>query len=146
MDQITSFTGKYRFLSNFYPVELELDETYPTAEHAYQACKTLNPELREQIALLETPGLAKRFGRAIPIRQDWERIKVGIMKSIVIEKFNNPELGEMLLSTGDATLIEGNSWGDKFWGCVWNGQEWEGKNHLGKILMEVREMLRYPNG
>jgi ribA/ribD-fused uncharacterized protein len=146
MDKITSFTGGYRFLSNFYPATIQLEETYSTAEHAYQACKTLDRELRKKVASLRTPGQAKRFGKTIPLRSDWERIKVGVMKSILILKFDNPKLGKMLLSTGDSILIEGNNWGDTFWGCVWNGQAWKGKNYLGKILMEIRNMLRYPNG
>jgi ribA/ribD-fused uncharacterized protein len=138
---IDSFQGEYRFLSNFHPAQTVFEGiTYPTSEHAYQAAKSLDPADRRRIATLPTPAEAKRAGRALPnIRADWEQAKFDVMERVVRDKFTrNVELREKLLATGDAELIEGNTWGDRVWG-VYEGQ---GENHLGRILMKVRAQLR----
>lgn len=139
-NQITSFSGEYEFLSNFYPAEIFWDGgVYPSVEHAYQAVKTLNPIERIAIGRASTPGKAKRLGQKCTLRRDWEEIKLLSMELFVRQKFNlwYPHLQEKLLSTGTAELIEGNTWGDTYWG-VCNG---EGQNNLGKILMEIRYNL-----
>jgi len=134
---ITSFSEENRFLSNFYPCVVEMEGIeYPSVEHAYQAAKTLNVAEREEIVLL-TAGQAKRRGYRVTLRADWESIKLGIMEDLVRQKFNKEILREKLLATGDAELIEGNDWGDKFWG-VCNG---EGENWLGRILMKIRSEI-----
>ena len=140
MEPITRFRHKYAFLSNFYPVSIELDgEVYAAVEDAFQAAKTLDPTERRFIQLCQTPGDAKRCGRQVTLRADWNDIKVSVMHDLLRKKFKNPALRKLLLDTGDAILIEGNTHGDVFWGQV-NGQ---GENHLGKLLMEVRaEILR----
>lgn len=138
---ITSFSGKYRWLSNFWPCPVEFQGVmYPTVEHAYQAAKTLDPKQRLDIQRIPRPGDAKRHGRSVTLREDWEQVKVGIMKYLLREKFNNPagrnsDMKALLISTGDAMLIEGNHWGDIFWG-VCRGK---GENVLGRLLMEIRE-------
>jgi hypothetical protein len=138
-DMIDQFDGGYAFLSNFWPGPVVLDRvTYPTVEHAFQAAKTRNRHERESIAALPTPGAAKRAGRKVTLREDWERVKVGIMEELVRQKFADPELAGRLLATGDEELVEGNTWNDRFWG-VCRGQ---GLNELGKILMRVRAELR----
>ena len=135
MAEITSFHGEHRFLSNFWPAPVVLDGvTYPTVEHAYVAAKTTDLERRAEIAQVERPGEVKRIGRKLKLRDDWEAVKLSVMADLVRQKFAHPELRRMLLDTGDANLVEGNTWGDTFWG-VCRGQ---GKNHLGRILMEVR--------
>ena len=140
---VKEFQGKYRFLSNFWnlpvnPVMLD-GMPYPTVEHAYQAAKTLDPQRREVIRMQETPGKAKRAGRKVRIRADWEKVKLSIMEDLVRQKFTNSDnLTERLLKTGDQELIEGNTWNDTFWGRC----RGVGKNHLGKILMKIREELR----
>ena len=132
---IDSFSGKYRFLSNFYPKPFKWrGKTWPSSEHAYQAAKAKDKDDAELIRQASTPGKAKRLGRKIKIREDWEDTKVKIMYSILKAKFKDPELRAMLKDTGKAKLIEGNTWGDRVWG-VYNGQ---GKNYLGKLLMKVR--------
>lgn len=142
MDPITSFTGRYRFLSNFYPAAVVLDGVlYQSVEHAYQAAKTLDHKERKkfQVPLLP-PADAKKMGRGVTLRPDWESVKLNIMLVLLRDKFygTNPgHLTEQLLDTGDAELIEGNWWGDIFWG-VCNGI---GENHLGKLLMQVREEI-----
>lgn len=139
MENINSFTGQFSFLSNFYetPIAFEGVE-WRTVEHAYQAMKTLNMEERERIRQAETPGKAKRLGKTITLRSDWESIKVDVMLDLLRLKFSNPELKEKLLATGHAQLIEGNTWGDTFWGV---DRKRGGKNTLGKLLMLVRTEL-----
>ena len=140
MDAINSFQGEYRWLSNFWPAQIKWEgHIYPTVEHAYQAAKTVDASEQEAIRKCSTPGKAKRCGRNLTIRPDWEECKLLVMRSLVLLKFrDNPDLKVKLLSTGEAELVEGNPWGDTFWG-VCNGV---GENHLGRILMEVREQLR----
>ena len=138
---IRAFQGEYRFLSNCYPAPMvDVDgKVYPTAEHAYQGVKTRSASEREAIRLLDTPGKAKRAGRKVTLRPDWERIKVFAMYRIVRQKFTqNADLQRRLLETGDAELIEGNRWGDTFWGVC----DGKGHNHLGQILMIVRDEIR----
>jgi len=131
---ITSFSEENRFLSNFWPCVVKIEGIeYPSVEHAYQAAKTLNVAEREEIALL-TAGQAKRRGYRVLLRDDWESIKLGVMEDLVRQKFIDRVLREKLLATGDEELIEGNDWGDKFWGVC----DGEGENWLGKILMKVR--------
>lgn len=136
---ITSFRGEYRFLSNFYHSPVD---GYHTVEHAYQAAKTLNPDIREDIKNLSTPGAAKRAGKGLVLREDWESVKVEVMRDLLYKKFSDPILKIKLLGTGDQKLIEGNTWGDKIWGAVWDGSGWVGTNLLGNLLMEVREHYR----
>jgi len=137
MKTIDRFRGKYYFLSNFYgaPVMYGGIE-YRNNEAAFQAQK--DPDRAVEFALLQ-PNEAKRRGRHVNLRKDWENVKDDIMYAIVFDKFNrNPELREALLATEDAELIEGNDWGDTYWGVC----EGRGKNHLGRILMRVRDELR----
>lgn len=137
MKKIDNFFGKYRFLSNFYYSKVEFDgKEYPTIEHAYQASKTLDKWKRELIKSQLSPGRAKRMGTKLSLRKDWEEVRIEIMTDLVRQKFTNNELlKQKLIATGDQELIEGNRWGDTFWG-VCNGV---GENHLGKILMKLRE-------
>lgn len=137
---ISSFRDEYFFLSNFYPVEIKLDGiVYPNAESAFQAQKTLNVEERRKFSMLRNPVQAKRLGRKVKLRDDWEEVKLDIMTKIVSQKFlQHPHLIEMLLQTGDEELIEGNKWGDQFWGVCKD----KGENHLGKILMKIRDAYK----
>lgn len=136
---IDSFKGEFAFLSNFYPSPIVFEgRTYPTSEHAFQAAKSIDDGERARIALLDTPGKAKRAGRKVQLRPDWEQIKRATMHRIVTIKFADPELQHKLLATGDAILIEGNTWNDTYWG-VCRGK---GQNVLGQILMSVRETYK----
>lgn len=136
---IDSFSGKYRFLSNFWPCDIEYEGIkYPSTEHAFQAAKTLDVRTRQLMSKLPTPGKAKRYGKHIELRNDWEQVKIGVMREILQQKFSRHEdLEKLLLETGDQELVEGNTWGDKFWGVC----DGEGQNHLGKLLMEIRKDL-----
>ena len=137
---INKFTGKYRFLSNFYISEIKYeDQLFPSSEHAYQAAKTTDKALREILTDAGvSAGQAKRVGRQFKLRDGWDDIKADIMKDIVrLKFFRNSGLALKLIDTGDATLIEGNTWGDVFFGVC----DGVGENHLGKILMHVRKEL-----
>jgi ribA/ribD-fused uncharacterized protein len=136
---IESFEGQYRFLSNFFYAPMNYEgHTYWSAEAAYQAAKCLNPEDKE-LFLGKTAQEAKKLGRKIQIRPDWDDVKIDIMKDIVKTKFTQYSyLKEQLIKTKDEELIEGNWWGDTFWGVDSNGI---GENHLGQILMELRREL-----
>jgi ribA/ribD-fused uncharacterized protein len=135
---ITEFQGANRFLSNFWPATVVLDGvTYPTVEHAYVAAKTLDPARRAEIAATAKPGDVKRLGRKLKLRGDWDEIKLSVMEDLVRQKFAHPELRRALSATGNEDLVEGNSWGDTFWG-VCRGV---GQNHLGRILMRVRDAV-----
>ena len=138
---IDSFRGKYYFLSNFFPAEVTYNGlTYQNNEAAFQAQKTYSKEERIEFTTLE-PRDAKRRGRRVRLRKDWEQVKDRIMEEIVRAKFSqNEELKEQLLATGEAQLVEGNRWNDRYWGV--DIRSGVGENHLGKILMKVRSELR----
>lgn len=135
---VKRFRGDYEFLSNFYPAKLMYDGiAYYNAEAAYQAQKCADPDEKMLFAKLYSDE-SKRFGRTIVVREDWDEIKVDVMKSVVRAKFEqNPRLAEMLLGTGDIPLLEGNTWHDVFWGV--DLKTGEGENNLGKILMQLRK-------
>ena len=137
MGDITSFRGEYFFLSNFFLIDIwGGNRWYPSVEHAYVAQKSLNEEWREMISKTPTPEEAKKLGRKVKLRANWEDIKFSVMRYYVRQKFLfNPELCKKLMDTGDRKLVEGNTWGDTYWG-VCNGK---GENNLGKLLMEVRD-------
>ena len=152
---INSFKGKNRFLSNFYASRIEFRfPIFPpsfhvvspvlavanTVEHGYQASKSVHLDEAFAILTISTPGKAKRGGRNCVMRSDWEDVKLSVMHSLVWNKFKTHEdLRQLLLDTDGHELVEGNTWGDTFWG-VCNGV---GENHLGKILMDVRDLFQY---
>lgn len=134
MSKIDSFRGEYHFLSNFYETPVCVyGIKYPNAEAAFQAQKCVLPEEAEAFKTM-SPQMAKRYGRMVQLKPNWEQIKDSVMLTVVRAKFKDPVLKDLLLNTGAAELIEGNRWGDTYWG-VCNGK---GKNRLGEILMTVR--------
>lgn len=141
MEKIYEFRGDYRFLSNFYPCEVEYEGiVYPSVENAFQAAKTLNNAERLQFTNVK-PGIAKRLGRKVALRHDWEKVKVDIMKELLRKKFCQEPFKSKLLATGDRELEEGNRWNDRFWGICPPGSGM-GKNILGRLIMEIRGELR----
>lgn len=137
---IDRFKEEYEFLSNFYYSPIEKDGIkYPTVEHLFQASKTLDIEDHMFIATVAYPWQAKKLGRSVQLRSDWEQIKDDVMYDAVYRKFTqNPNLKAKLLATGDVQLVEGNTWRDYYWGVC----DGVGENRLGQTLMEVRERLK----
>jgi len=147
---INVFGGPYDFLSNFYPAPiLWRGQVWPTAEHLYQAAKTLDLQQREVIRGAFWAGMAKKMGSpkgykgfVISLRPDWEDIKLDVMSRIIEEKFGqNPELQDLLLATGLRELAEGNWWNDRFWGVDLKMDPPVGENWMGKLLMKTRTRL-----
>jgi ribA/ribD-fused uncharacterized protein len=151
---INRFDGRYSFLSNFYPCKIEHQGiTYPSVEHYYVAMKCNSNQtfdgvyytpvdFREMIAIVKSPGHVKKIGQKIKIRPDWDSKKLEFMTWAVNEKFKDPALKEMLLMTGNVDIVEGNYWHDIYWGqCSCEKCAGKGKNHLGKLLMEIRSEL-----
>lgn len=137
MTEITEFKGKYRFLSNFHHAPLTvIGIPYLSSEAAYQASKTLDLKQREMFSELG-PTDAKKLGNQIALRPNWDTVtKLECMELCLRSKFqNNPQLLDWLIATGDVKLIEGNHWGDTFWGVC----KGKGTNYLGKLLMIIRE-------
>lgn len=166
-DPILEFDGEHRWLSNFYDYVIDLGGLmFPSAEHGYQAAKTLDPEERKRVQLARSPGQAKRLGRELTLRPDWEDVKLEVMRLVVAAKFPvGGALVERLLETGDRILVEGNHWHDTYWGACWvplwttdaryglpmwaeqqhddkTTDQLRGENHLGLLLMERRQQLK----
>lgn len=129
---IDNFDGEHRFLSNFYP------DGPGSNEHFYQAAKTDDPEWAARILAAPTPNDAKKLGRKCPLRSSWDDERILVMRVLLRIKFApSTMLGDLLEATGDHELIEGNWWGDVFWGvCKGKGDNW-----LGRLLMEQRTLL-----
>lgn len=141
--QINHFKGVHSFLSNFAPCRVTYEDlSYPSVEHAYVAAKTNDRSLRLKISMIPTAANAKRFGRTLQIRPDWNIIRLSVMEHLLRQKFSaGTAYARLLLETGDLELIEGNHWNDHFWG-VCRGY---GENHLGRLLMKIRSELRGEN-
>jgi ribA/ribD-fused uncharacterized protein len=144
-DVIDSFSGEHYFLSNFYesPMNVRLGDDdvtlrAPTVEHAFQAAKTHDSDQALAVLRAPTPAQAKRLGRRVTLREDWDDIKVAVMLACLREKFSpGSDLSLALLRTRPAWLVEGNTWGDLYWGQV----DGRGTNMLGRLLMLVRAEL-----
>ena len=138
---IDCFMHEFAFLSNYARI---LPESPVTVEHLYQAAKAACPEDAARIMSAETPGDAKKLARKIKKVDNWNEIKLHIMFNLLLYKFSFAENTQKLLATGDEELCEGNIWHDNFWGdchcehCI----KKPGINHLGRLLMKVRELKR----
>ena len=152
---IEKFEGKWRFLSNFYPCKIEHQGiTYPSTEHFYVAMKCNSSQyfngsqytvgdFREIIAKTINPAVVKKMGQQMKVRSDWDEKKLDFMNWVIREKFKKEDLKELLLSTEDMTIIEGNFWHDNFYGqCSCDKCKGKGENNLGKILMKVRDEIK----
>lgn len=128
--------------SNFAPYPIQLDGMqWPSSEHYFQAHKFEDAHYRQKIRSTHSAWEAARLGRdrKQKLRRDWESVKVGIMKKAVAAKFSqHPALKALLLSTGDAKLVEHTD-NDTYWG---DGGDGKGQNMLGQTLMQVRQALR----
>lgn len=137
MQAIKEFQGEFRWLSNFWPTQVIWEGlVFPTTENAYQASKC-NSLATMKLFTDCTPGKAKALAKQIKIRDNFHSEKLDIMWELNWQKYQYPELKRKLLATGTCEIIEGNTWGDTFWGIC----DGKGENHLGKILMDIRELL-----
>jgi ribA/ribD-fused uncharacterized protein len=140
--KINRFADQFGWLSNFHPAAITLNEKiWPSVEHFYQAMKSPFPIEQELIRGAATGGRAKRLGREITLRDNWETLKVNFMLVALAAKFNQHEILKLkLMNTHAAELIEGNYWHDNYWGeCHCRRcEKREKKNMLGKMLMQLR--------
>lgn len=171
---IGPFVGENRWLSNFYsaPVKAvwfkDLDvliteeggETHhpavlvdvPTVEHGYVLAKHVGygrgalksvgvgfADFRQM-----PPGEVKRLGRKIPLRGDWDKVRVDVMRWLLAQKFApGSNLGWKLINTESEDIVELNTWHDLFWGvCQCSTHNGAGENRLGELLMERRAELQ----
>lgn len=135
---IDAFFGEYRFLSNFWPCVVRLDSVpYLSVEAAYQAAKTDDKQAREILRRCYSASQAKRFGRTVKLRADWDKVKLAVMEDLLRQKFSDTDLRQKLLDTGEEELVEGNTWNDTFWGRCGG----VGENHLGRLLLKIRSDL-----
>lgn len=137
---INEFRGDYQFLSNFYVNPLQVGKyRYVSMEHYYQSRKCVLQSDWEAIVAATYPAQAKKIGLKVQLRDDWEEVKLHVMRRGLACKFSlDTRLGERLLDTGNHDLIEGNTWGDTYWGQV----DGKGHNWLGHLLMARRAELR----
>lgn len=142
------FRGKYAFLSNFtfVPTGIRYNGLkFHTVENAYQAAKCGNIKDMYKFTSIP-PEQAKKLGRKITMRDDWNEVKLDIMKELLSQKFACPSLAEQLIATGDSYIAEDNYWHDNYWGicncpnCI-DKFSFDEQNHLGKLLMEIRAKL-----
>ena len=140
---IKGFFGQYRWLSNFWICVIKVKWkgemlAFNCVEEAYQACKSTDIGVRMMFQGVG-PYEAKRMGNNLTLRSDWGEARLVVMNFFIRQKFKqNPKLRDKLINTGDAHLEETNTWNDTFWGV----SRGVGQNHLGKILMDVREELQ----
>lgn len=147
--RITEFRGKYSWLSNYYAAPVCFDGiVYPTNEHAFAAAKSTDVRHRQHISACATPGEAKRVGRHVRLREDWDTYRYTAMWQITCAKYDeNPALAHKLVATGAALLVEGNTWCDQHWGtcrCGRHRSVW-GSNILGIMLMHCRDLHQQPH-
>ena len=139
MTRITSFKGDYEFLSNFAPCYIRYNGIlYMSVECAFQAAKVDDVHLKKQFSRC-TPQEAKKYGRKVKLRADWNNVRVDIMRELLRIKFydNHFQYRQKLIDTGNAYLEDGNKHHDTFWGVC----DGAGENTLGKLLMDIREEL-----
>ncbi len=149
MKNIPSFRNDYYFLSNMYPCKIKYDGlTYECSETIYIAMKFEKNQtriidgkevnLREYFSKIKDGKFRKKEQQSYPIDKNFKKNKLDIMEKIIREKFKIPFLRKLLLKTEDLELVELNNWKDYFWGVC----DGKGENHLGKILMKIREEIK----
>jgi ribA/ribD-fused uncharacterized protein len=149
--EIRGFFGDYRFLSNFWPVKVYVDDVlYFCVENAYQAAKY--PIGQRKYFETCTPREAILYVRDHELSESsvsyWDLNKIEVMEKLLKQKFDpilNKELYILLQETGDKFLEETNYWGDIFWGVNKSSvnEEGKGENNLGKLLMKIRALYKH---
>lgn len=141
---INHFRKEYSWLSNFESVTIEYgDLVFPSVEHFYVAMKTEDELMRYNISLMcgSEAGKVKKIGRTLDIREDWEEIKLDVMEYGLRQKFSQEPFKTKLIETGNQNIQEGNYWNDTFWGVDLKQDPNIGENHLGRLIMKIREEL-----
>ncbi len=136
--------------SNLYRRELTFEgERFPTSEHAYQVGKARKPEVRAWLLAAPSPSLLAMAAHGLAywdVAPGWSQGRYDRMLRVVRAKFSqHADLAAILLSTGDTQIAESAKELNPVnlrWGEVLTGAGWVGENHLGLILMKVREELR----
>lgn len=135
------FKGEFEYLSNFHPSKItRWGIEFPTVEHIFVAAKTTDMKLRREIAQISTPAKAKKFGRKLKLRPDWEEVKYQEMREAIRGKFADPRLMHQLQMI-EGEIVEHNTWHDNTWGactcqrCANRPKQ----NWLGRLIMEVRD-------
>lgn len=131
---IRGFFGDHRWLSNF-----AIEHDGLTVEHRFQAAKAEYTDQFKWVMASSSPGEAKRRGRKIEMRSDWETVKLDVMLNELRRKFSVSPFRWLLIATDGRELVEVNDWGDTFWGV--DERTGRGTNHLGRLLMQVRDEL-----
>ena len=143
-------SGEYGCFSNLFRRDMVFEgETFPTAEHCYQAAKPRDPKVRAWLLSAPSPSLLAMAAHGLyswDIAPGWSRGRRDRMRAVVLAKFaQHPDLAGILLGTGDARIVESATVDNdvnRRWGEVKVKGQWVGTNHLGLILMETRGKLR----
>lgn len=137
---IVEFKNNCGWLSNFAPVKITLNgREYPSVEHAYMSAKSEDQEWKDFCASNVSAGTVKRKSKELKLNKNWGQHKLLVMNKCLEQKFNQEPFKTLLLNTGDEQIVEGNWWGDEFWGV--NLQTGEGQNMLGKMIMDIRDKI-----
>jgi hypothetical protein len=138
---IKEFQKEYRWLSNFMPVNIILDEEeYSSVEHAYQSAKSDDQDWKQFCILESNPAEVRRQSRNVVLKKDWNIIKDEIMLQLLKQKFSQEPYKHLLLDTKNEQIQEGNYWGDTYWGV--DLKTGEGENRLGKMIMKIRQEIK----
>mgnify|MGYP000154893838 CR=1 FL=1 len=136
-NDILEFQGEYRWLSNFEPCLIILDNiTYKSVEHAYMSARNDSPEWKMFCQKTQPPGKIKIASKSITDKDNWKTLKLSVMAYCLQQKFSQEPFKTKLLNTGDCYIQEGNNWGDTFWGVCLKTNK--GENKLGHMIMNIR--------
>jgi len=142
---INEFKGDHRWLSNFEAVKITLDGIeYPSIEHAYMSAKCDDPEWKKFCAdENNTAGSVKKQSRHATVKlvENWDSFKMDVMFSCLEQKYSQEPFKSKLIDTGSQNLVEGNYFGDKIWGVDLKSNPNIGENHLGRMIMSIRQNL-----
>ena len=140
---IIEFQNQYFWLSNFFATPVAMDGyVFPASENAFMSGKSKDITWKQFCTTETNPGAMKSAGRKVKLIDNWDVIRIDAMLKALRAKFSDPILRAKLLATGNRQLIEGNRWGDKFWGVCIKTPQHVGQNNLGKLLMQLRYELQ----
>lgn len=145
MTPILEFQANYKWLSNFARVPITLDGiTYQSVEHAFMSAKCDDPDWKRFCQTTHSPGIVKKASRNVKLIENWDIVKINIMRQLIDQKFDKEPFRSLLITTNSRHIQEGNRWGDRFWGVDINSGI--GENWLGNIIMEKRSRLLSTKG